>query len=66
MNDKTKIVMNGFLNLSLAEKTELVKNIGEFFQSKDDHKIKLNEDISITVKRVLGPLSQLNCTCCGK
>jgi hypothetical protein len=66
MNDKVKFVVNGFFNLSEDEQIIFLEEIGKLYKEKDSlteiKKIQLNEHL----KRSLGPLSQNNCTCCGK
>lgn len=65
MNDKIRIVLAGYLNLDENEKINFLKEVIKE-QEKKDTDVKLNEDYRESVKRILGPLSTVNCTCCGR
>lgn len=64
MNRDVLLVLQGFLNLSDADKAELIRQLNAYQQSQD--KASFKRDIGGKVKSVdLGPLSG-GCKCCGR
>jgi len=64
MNKDVLLVLQGFMNLSEAEKAELIRQINSYNNSND--KATFRRDIGDKVKSVdLGPLSG-GCKCCGR
>lgn len=64
MNKDVLLVLQGFLNLSEADKAELIKQLNDYQRSND--KASFKREIGGRVKSVdLGPLSG-GCKCCGR
>lgn len=64
MNKDVLLVLQGYLNLSEADKAELIRQLNNYNSSND--KATFKRDIGGKVKSVdLGPLSS-GCTCCGR
>lgn len=67
MNDKTRFVFRGWLQLSPQERSDLIGAIQEFAAGEPGERTAfLRESAEFITKRIsLGPLSDA-CTCCGK
>jgi hypothetical protein len=65
MNNKTKMVFAGFLELADSDKSELIHAINEYYEEYRQSGGSLKEFSEL--KRVtLGPLSSDSCPCCGR
>lgn len=64
MNDKIKHVVKGFLNLNQEEQEIFLNEVVRLLEEKK--KTTFKEQFNESVKRSLGPISVINCTCCGK
>lgn len=62
MNDKQKLVLKAILELSKAEKAEVVREAQIYDTRTFSEKNNLNESLN----RVLGPTSGASCPYCGK
>lgn len=64
MDKDVLLVLQGFLNLTEEQKTELIRQINTYYNTDD--KATFRRDIGGKVKSVdLGPLSG-GCKCCGR
>lgn len=64
MDRDVLLVLQGFLNLSEEQKTDLIREINRYYNTDD--KVTFRRDIGGKVKSVdLGPLSG-GCKCCGR
>ena len=64
MDKDVLLVLQGFLNLTEEQKTELIRQINTYYNTDD--KVSFRRDIGGKVKSVdLGPLSG-GCKCCGR
>ena len=68
MNDKTKLVFAGLLELSTAERQELFREWERYRKATISEMIRLKESYRTAAKRVsLGPLASTErCPCCGR
>lgn len=72
MNQKTRFVFNGIINLSRAEQQEIIQALQE--RSGKNAAEKLNEEYrnfsyiekAINEGRKIGPTDENVCTCCGR
>jgi hypothetical protein len=72
MTQKVNFVFNGWLQLSQSEKQELIEAIRKNASLDEDNR-KLEQrqfsqyiEKSLNESRILGPVSQDICTCCGR
>jgi hypothetical protein len=66
MNDKTRKVFNGWLNLTIGERQELQAAILRFNTSTDSEQRQLRESVRDSVMKMdTGPLGG-RCACCGR
>lgn len=66
MNDKTKLVLNGFLELNASEQADLIREINRLREERPSEKRAIKSRITEDVQRMdLGPTSDF-CTCCGR
>lgn len=66
MNDRTKLVLNGFLELSASEQNDLIRAINQVREQEPMEKRAYKSRITEDVQRMdLGPTSEI-CTCCGR
>jgi hypothetical protein len=65
MNEKTKRVFRGWLELSSTEREEFQKAIDEYNRASETRKRELRESYDRVIKMQTGPLSQ-GCPCCGR
>ncbi|WP_316827832.1 hypothetical protein [Pedobacter miscanthi] len=66
MNDKIKLVMNGYVSLTDSEKLELKNLIKEYDNKGGLEQLYENRNLDGEVKRIVGPTSSNACTCCGR
>lgn len=66
MDDKTKLVLNGFVNLDDDQRTELINEMNEWLKLNSVQKSSSKYGIKEAVQKIdLGPLSK-SCPCCGR
>lgn len=67
MNEKTKTVFNGWLNLSEMERLELDKAVREYRESSNTTRDSIRESVRKSATRMeTGPLGGGGCPCCGR
>ena len=64
-SEAVKVVMNGFKNLSVAERNEFIKVINEYLKASITEKRNLEESFTRAVAST-GPLGGNTCKCCGR
>lgn len=62
MNEKTKLVFLGFLELSHSERQEFIDEWNEYREMALKSQIRLKENFRMD----LGPLTTIRCPCCGR
>lgn len=66
MKEKVNRVMNGFINLSLDERNELIREINRFNEASIYEKETIKRNVSDLQKSyTVGPRNNY-CECCGK
>ena len=66
MTKKPEIVFNGYLKLTTAERSELVKAINEYVESGTEKQASvMAENFSHVAKMDIGPMGG-SCPCCGR
>ncbi len=66
MNDRTKLVLNGFLKLSVSEQNDLIRAINGTREQEPMEKRAYKSSILKDVQGMdLGPTNEV-CTCCGR
>lgn len=65
MNDKTRRVFHGWLELSAAERDEFEKAIREYNAAYPTKQRELRESADRVIKMQTGPLTG-GCPCCGR
>ena len=65
MNNKTKIVFNGWLQLSQAERQQFQIGVQDFNTGTQEKKVELTESTRGVMKMETGPLGH-GCPCCGR
>lgn len=70
MNEKIKLVMNGFISLNDSERKELIDEINKWIEADSLKKSIMNESLekcAADFRRVnTGPYSSSTCICCGR
>ncbi len=66
MTDKTKLVIEGYLNLSREEKEDFVKEINDYINGNHVSQENFSEGVRKSINSiVLGPTGG-SCPCCGR
>ncbi len=66
MNDKTKLVYNGFTKLDLTDQKEFIEAIQAWSREDYSLKEKRRKELNEAVRKVIsGPLGE-TCPCCGR
>jgi hypothetical protein len=65
MTDKQKVVLKGLLELTYQERREVIKEAIENETRTFTEKRSLNESLE-KASRIMGPVSGLDCPCCGR
>lgn len=66
MNDKIKVVMNGYVSLSDSDRSEFKRLIKEYDEKGEFGKLNERTHLNSEIKRIVGPTSSNACTCCGR
>jgi len=67
MNEKTRTVFNGWLNLTVGERQELEAAVRRFNTSTETERRQLRESTRDSVMKMdTGPLGGGGCVCCGR
>lgn len=68
MTDRSQLVLNGFLQLSDAEKAEVVREINRYYNGDSSDRATFAQENLKATKRLLGPTgtgsSDGVCSCC--
>lgn len=66
MTDRTKLVLEGFIKLTNAEKEELIRQINDYNKKSSYGQESFKESVQKSLDSiVLGPLGS-KCPCCGR
>ena len=67
MNDKTKLVFNGWLDLNERERDDFAKAIREYESGPISKRSSLTESTRDSVRKMqTGPHGRTTCACCGR
>ena len=65
MDNETRLVFQGWLNLSTEQRKELAKAVADYERADLYGRRRMTEDLGRRVKSYLGPLGG-RCGCCGR
>lgn len=66
MTNQATLVLNGYMKISMQERTEVRNAIEQFERNDNSEKIRRRDSLNEQVKRIMGPTSSGYCSACGR
>jgi L-asparaginase II len=65
MNERVRLVLNGFIQLSAADKNALIDDLNGYVKANESLQKSIREDVAKGTRVTLGPVGT-GCPCCGR
>ena len=63
--EKVLLVLNGYKNLTIAERNQFVEEINKYMKAQGNEKLLMEANFSKAASST-GPVGQGKCSCCGR